>query len=375
MSEVTFPNGTTAEIVNPLYQYKFHPLDNTQINGTGCPDSIGGIPELCQNSQVTIRNGKVTSDNAGLDKKIRNELRSQRSKLYRILSQWQTFDAFSNSGNCGGQGRIGTLEELHNALHNNNWPGHMSPASVSAFDPMFWLHHANVDRQMAIYQALYPETYVGACTADTPTYTITAGDALDENSPLKPFHKTAGGEFWTSANSRNIWDIGYTYPELVGTPSNATLISSIKAQYSGPSDVLVESAPFSATQIAAQSSKRGESEPTVKHNYLAEVKLPLFALSDGSGGGSPYNLLVFLGNVSTDSRDWLSSEEFAGMASVLGGRNMHSDQFMTTTIDLSENLEEKIAAGETTMENATEYLMANLHWRLELVSLFRSHFK
>ena len=251
----------------------------------------------------------------------------------------------------------------------------MSPASVSAFDPMFWLHHANVDRQMAIYQALYPETYVGACTADTPTFTITAGDALDENSPLKPFHKTAGGEFWTSANSRNVWDMGYTYPELVGTPSNATLISSIKAQYSGPSDVLVESTPFSATQIAAQSSKRGASKPTMKHSYLAEVKLPLFALSEGSGGGSPYNLLVFLGNVSTDSRDWLSSEEFAGMASVLGGRNMHSDQFMTTTIDLSENLEEKIAAGETTMENATEYLMANLHWRLELVSVFKTRFK
>lgn len=93
---------------------------------------------------MTIRNGKTESDHPGLDKKIRNELKSQRSKLYTILSQWQTFDAFSNSGNCGGQGRVGTLEELHNAIHNNNWPGHMSPASVSAFDPMFWLHHAYV---------------------------------------------------------------------------------------------------------------------------------------------------------------------------------------------------------------------------------------
>ena len=32
--QVTFPNGTVKQIGNPLYQYNFHPLDNTQINGT-----------------------------------------------------------------------------------------------------------------------------------------------------------------------------------------------------------------------------------------------------------------------------------------------------------------------------------------------------
>jgi tyrosinase len=31
---VTFPNGTAAQIDNPLYDYNFHPLDNREINGT-----------------------------------------------------------------------------------------------------------------------------------------------------------------------------------------------------------------------------------------------------------------------------------------------------------------------------------------------------
>jgi tyrosinase len=31
---VNFPDGTTGQIDNPLYDYNFHPLDNTQINGT-----------------------------------------------------------------------------------------------------------------------------------------------------------------------------------------------------------------------------------------------------------------------------------------------------------------------------------------------------
>jgi len=35
--QVTFPNGTASQIGNPLYQYNFHPLDNTQINGTVSP--------------------------------------------------------------------------------------------------------------------------------------------------------------------------------------------------------------------------------------------------------------------------------------------------------------------------------------------------
>lgn len=32
--QVTFPNGTSATINNPLYKYDFHPLDNREFNGT-----------------------------------------------------------------------------------------------------------------------------------------------------------------------------------------------------------------------------------------------------------------------------------------------------------------------------------------------------
>jgi tyrosinase len=31
---------------------------------------------------------------------------------------------------------------------------------VSGFDPTFWLHHANVDRLFAMWQAVYPESYI-----------------------------------------------------------------------------------------------------------------------------------------------------------------------------------------------------------------------
>ena len=29
----------------------------------------------------------------------------------------------------------------------------------SAFDPIFWLHHTNIDRLFSIWQAIYPDRY------------------------------------------------------------------------------------------------------------------------------------------------------------------------------------------------------------------------
>jgi hypothetical protein len=40
---VTFPNGSVAQIENPLFDYNFHPLDNKQINGTVSENSTCSI--------------------------------------------------------------------------------------------------------------------------------------------------------------------------------------------------------------------------------------------------------------------------------------------------------------------------------------------
>lgn len=58
----------------------------------------------------------------------------------------------------------------------------MTPTAVAAFDPIFWLHHANVDRHLALHQALYPDTFVESCAAEFPTYTIETGTILNAES-------------------------------------------------------------------------------------------------------------------------------------------------------------------------------------------------
>ena len=56
-----------------------------------------------------------------------------------------------------------SIESLHDSIHNTvggvNY-GHMQVIDVSAFDPVFWLHHAMVDRIFAMWQSIYPDTYM-----------------------------------------------------------------------------------------------------------------------------------------------------------------------------------------------------------------------
>lgn len=178
---------------------------------------------------------------------------------------------------------------------------------------------------------------------------------------LTPFHKNAAGDFWTSNSARNINDLGYTYPELADNPSNATLVASIKAQYSGPADVVVASSKV--TRVASR-----DTMPSIKELYLAEIKLPSYGLDNGVGGGAPYNVLLFLRDVPTDAKTWQSAKSFVGLVSTLGAPGLQIDQTTSHTIDLSLALEQAIKSGATTESEAGRYLKENLHYRIGLVS-------
>ena len=58
--------------------------------------------------------------------------------LYKLLTIYQPFSQVSNKANGG---TIGNFETLHDGLHNAFGLGNMGIIEVSAFDPIFWLHH------------------------------------------------------------------------------------------------------------------------------------------------------------------------------------------------------------------------------------------
>ncbi|KAH7132594.1 hypothetical protein B0J11DRAFT_601212 [Dendryphion nanum] len=352
--QVTFPNNSVAQIDNPLFDYNFHPKE-ASINATGCWPSGGGLisyDSMCNIGVKTVRsyvpNDITTSNYTELERRYRNILRSMRQSTFNSLSRTQEYNTFSNRGTCGpesldGSGGRSSIETPHNTIHEQMAPGHMVPIAVSAFDPVFWLHHANVDRFMALWQVINPNDFMKPCNQTGVQYTTAANQLLDENTPLAPFHRNAAGDFWTSANSRRIADLGYTYPELVNSPSAANIITIVKNLYSGP-----------ATGGPPAAAKRQETTPTPKKDFMANIQIPNLDIA--------YSLYLFVGDVSGGADDWAGLESFAGITSSLeshGGSKEVSD-----SIDITYAIDKSIAAGKTTPEGAVEYVKKTLKWRV-----------
>jgi tyrosinase len=98
------------------------------------------------------------------------------------------------------------------------------------------------------------------------------------DTPLTPFHRNAQGEFWTSNLVRDITKLGYTYPELVGNPSNETLVANIKALYDDGAVSRLEGL-----------SKRQENGEKTSRDWNVHVELvPGYTTSVFLGGDAGY---------------------------------------------------------------------------------------
>lgn len=71
------------------------------------------------------------------------------------------YTAFSCTWPGGQWITANNVESIHNSIHNSvGGYGHMQFPEVAGFDPVFWLHHANVDRLFAMWQVLHRDSYI-----------------------------------------------------------------------------------------------------------------------------------------------------------------------------------------------------------------------
>ena len=96
------------------------------------------------------------------------------------------------------------MENTHGGLHTavGGSRGHMTYIDYSAFDPIFWLHHCNVDRILAMYQATHHGNFMMLTS--------------DLNIPLYPFRRT-NDNYWSSDDVKyasSIWTLKYGYDEV-----------------------------------------------------------------------------------------------------------------------------------------------------------------
>ncbi|KAH8170264.1 common central domain of tyrosinase domain-containing protein [Sarocladium implicatum] len=255
---VTTPTGKKT-INNPLYSYKFQKFPFTYANFGG---TLGRYPETirCPSSTSSSATSRFNVVNANLAR----DASYLKNSVYLTFTRTNSFAVMATDGQGGY-----TFEAPHNTVHNDvgcsNPSGHMTNLGWSAFDPIFMLHHANVDRLIAMWQASHPSSqmFTGSYRTSSAMYGTARGTTYTADYPLKPFYQTET-VVWTSANSASTRNLGYTYPEVQDWKMSATDLQR--------SVVAAVNSLYGTSATRAKRSIESRADDTVLQ-YMAEISV------------------------------------------------------------------------------------------------------
>ncbi|MCO5576549.1 hypothetical protein L7F22_030361 [Adiantum nelumboides] len=138
------------------------------------------------------------------------------------INSWLPFSNhyWSSNTDLEEYGHYSSIELVHDMVHDivGGPGGQMSYPEIASFDPIFFFHHCNVDRLVALWQYCYPKSWIpNPCPQPdiTGTYTEQPDTAVTSSTDLTPFRCTSTD--FVSSDDVRIVDrhCGYSYPELV----------------------------------------------------------------------------------------------------------------------------------------------------------------
>ena len=258
----------------------------------------------------------------------------------------------------------------------------MAIIDYAGFDPVFWLHHVQVDRLLAIWQALYPDSYVEPSKEPIGSAVLAEGADTDVNTPLRPFHSDTSGNFLTAASVRNVEDFGYSYPEIqhktqseVKAAVNALYAASAGKSISRRQTVdaqETEVAPLVAAGLSSDTPVESVPDPPATGNYtewLSNIRVAKDAIEQA------FFIHIFLGDFNPDPKLWSREPNLVGTHAIITPYVMHRHPNKTTIVTGQIPLTRRLRAHEQkglldlANETATkEYVTSNLHWRVTTVS-------
>lgn len=241
---------------------------------------------------------------------------------------------------------------MHDTVHNiaGGGTGHMAYIPFSAFDPVFFLHHANVDRLFAMWQALYPTSWVTPAAALVNSFTTSAGQIQDSKTALTPFYAETNGTFWDSDMVRDPKALGYSYQEVAGLSLAAgagkqsqelqsrvrTVVNKLYGQPSPASLAL-------GFKTGLGPERRIPTSLVVGGRYkewIANIRVDKQAL------GGPFFVHLFLGAAPADSGTWAFAENLIGTMGIFAAPNMTGmdmgELHISGTVPLTAALKDKV---------------------------------
>jgi tyrosinase len=354
--KVYSPPGVEEEIDNPLYGYNFNPVYDDF--GDGMPDE-----KTWESWERTVRYPTTTDSSAEatpekMQATLKNNQYTLRDRVYNLLTQVKNYDKFSHDASGGvdvGTDGLDSIESIHNQMHllgGNN--GHMGVVDYASFDPIFWLHHANVDRIFALWQALNPDQYVTPLPSQLGTFTRFPGEPENETSLLTPFRKPSPtpDTFWTANEVRDTKTFNYTYPELQGL-DGLSAEQAIKRVRRAVNELYGKTSPASAMKPSAFKDLKPVEAKTphsvnhappkwhgnIKedqshfHDWFVNIQLEKYAVKQSC------NIYVFIGDVPADPEQWGTHPNlvgshciFANRIEVTGCGKCHSDARARMTV-------------------------------------------
>ncbi|KAI9508871.1 photo-regulated tyrosinase [Russula earlei] len=403
--DIITPDGNTTSVPNPLLRYTFNPIDDS-------------FPSPYSGWRTTVRH-PYDQDNVTALRSDLSIIGSQlTTKTYNLLSRVHTWPAFSNHTRGDGGSTSNSLEALHDEVHGTvGGRGHMSDPSVAAFDPIFFLHHCNVDRLLSLWEAVNPGQWVTRGPADSRgTFTIPANADVDDNTDLTPFWDSQTS-FWISSQTKTTKSLQYSYPEFNNLNLNDTravqvaIASYINQKYgrgffglpargrgislfgqqppegirAAGATVLTETASEVKSVAAAanvlhlfhsrggsnphtaEKEEHGNEGPTVLYDYTSRVHVKKYEL-----GGS-YSVLIFLGEVPDDASQWRRCHTFVGAhvtfansaASQCGNCSEQADAYSEGFVHLNQAIYERSGLPSYEPSEVVRYLKDSLHWRVQ----------
>ena len=377
---INTPSGR-MNLINPLFNYTFHP----QPSASDFPPS-----ESLSKYHSTVRypdaNGNSQPQKANMQ--LEANAQALHDLTYQLIAEQSDYAPFSNTGYSDGRGgSYNSIENMHNAIHALvGQGGHMSIIPYSSFDPIFWLHHANVDRLIAIWQAIHPTSFTTAEVNQYGTYTDAPGAPEDVNTPLTPFHSDSSGTFYTSATARNTRTFGYTYPEITDWGLNASQISSnvrrnLNLLYNPTNSISARSLPAAhhhrpthqqrSAPPTANSTSHNSTTATnasTSHQYSINIRVDKSALSQS------FFVHFFLGAIPASPADWSWAPALIGSQTILHTASSLANEpnnSVTTYGQIPVNHALAAASGNTPTpprldpDDVVALLQEQLQWRVQ----------